>query len=151
VTPEQIEQLYDLAKEREEKALLQVKQARLFVSQHKQQLEALYHYRKEYMDEFNQKQQRGGTLNVGHYQSYHQFLHQIDQAIVKQQDAMPQVEQHLKQALDIWQALHQKCKAFEMLADKQRDAQFLQDEHYEQTLQDEFVTLQYQSRRSKKR
>lgn len=140
---EQLEQLYDLAKEEEDKALLQVKQARSFLAQHQQQLEALYHYRREYMNDFDKKLKQHTGIKSSDYQHYHQFLHQLDQAVKKQLDKMPEIEAHLQKCLDHWQVFHQRCKAFTTLMDKRKDEEFLQNEHLEQHMQDEFVTRSF--------
>ena len=54
---EQLEQVFNLAKEKEEQALVQLKNARIYLQQNEQQMSSLTFYKDDYIKQFSKKQQ----------------------------------------------------------------------------------------------
>ena len=112
-------------------------------------MEALYHYRNEYLADFQRQQSTHQSLPASSYQHYYRFLDQLDEAIKQQAEKLPELEAHLQRCLTAWQALHHKRKAFAQLIQKHEDERLYQEQTLEQVLEDEFVMRMQHWKRSR--
>ncbi|MDB2386231.1 flagellar export protein FliJ [Shewanella sp.] len=136
-----------LNKDAEEQASLQVRSAQLALQKQQNQLDALQNYRLDYMKQM--EQQQGQNISASHYHQFHQFVRQIDAAIVQQVNSVQEASKQQQYRQINWQEKQQKRKAVELLlANKAEKAQLL-EQRKEQKLVDEFASQQFyrQSRR----
>ncbi|MEZ9236182.1 flagellar export protein FliJ [Shewanella sp. 10N.286.52.A9] len=130
-----------LNKEAEEQAALQLKSAQLEQQKHQSQLDALNNYRLEYMKQMGENQ--GKTLSASQYHSFHEFIKQVDQALLQQVNAVKEAEKQTGYRQVHWQEKQQKRKAVELLLEKNaQKAQQLANKK-EQKASDEFAMQQF--------
>jgi len=130
-----------LTKDAEEQASLQLRSAQLELQRRQSQLKALQDYRLDYMKQM--EQQQGQQISASYYHQFHQFVRQVDNAIVQQvntvQEALTQ-QQHRQRH---WQEKQQKRKAVELLLAKKAEAAQLAEQRREQKMVDEFASQQF--------
>ncbi len=128
-------------KEAEEQAALQLKSAQLELQKCQGQLDALNNYRLEYMKQMGETQ--GKTLSASEYHSFHEFIKQVDQALIQQVNAVKETEKQTGYRQVHWQEKQQKRKAVEMLLEKNAlKAQIIANKR-EQKASDEFAMQQF--------
>ena len=130
-----------LNKEAEEQAALQLKSAQLEQQKFEGQLEALNNYRLEYMKQMNENQ--GKTLSASEYHSFHEFIKQIDQALVQQVNTVKEAQNQTQHRQVNWQQKQQKRKAVELLLAKNADKAQQIANKQEQKASDEFAMQQF--------
>ncbi|WP_119968993.1 flagellar export protein FliJ [Shewanella japonica] len=136
-----------LNKEAEEQAALQLKSAQLEQQKHQSQLDALNNYRLEYMKQMGENQ--GKTLSASQYHSFHEFIKQVDQALLQQVNAVKEAEKQTGYRQVYWQEKQQKRKAVELLLEKNaQKAQQLANKK-EQKASDEFAMQQFIRKKSR--
>ncbi|ARD23212.1 MULTISPECIES: flagellar export protein FliJ [Shewanella] len=136
-----------LNKEAEEQAALQLKSAQLEQQKHQSQLDALNNYRLEYMKQMGENQ--GKTLSASQYHSFHEFIKQVDQALLQQVNAVKEAEKQTGYRQVHWQEKQQKRKAVELLLEKNaQKAQQLANKK-EQKASDEFAMQQFIRKKSR--
>jgi len=134
-----------LATEAEEQAAQQLQSAQLALKKCQSQLVALRNYRLEYMKQMETN--HGKTISASYYHQFHQFVRQIDDAIVKQITSITEADNQRLHRQKYWQEKQQKRKAVELLlAHKAKKAQ-LAELRLEQKLIDEFASQQFYRKR----
>ncbi|MCG9729269.1 flagellar export protein FliJ [Shewanella sp. Isolate13] len=130
-----------LSQEAEEQASLQLRSAQLEWQKRQNQLEALQNYRLDYMKQM--EQQQGQSISASNYHQFHQFVRQVDAAIVQQLNAVQDADNQRQHRQVHWQEKQQKRKAVELLlANKAAKAQ-LAELRAEQKMVDEFASQQF--------
>ena len=138
---DQFEQVLNLAKEKEEQALVQLRNARIYLQQNEQQMSSLTFYKDDYIKQFSKKQQ--GLVSGQMHQQYHDFLMNIDRSMERQRMALKEIQEHVEHCHRQWQVLNQKYRAIEKLIEREKKALILREELNEQNELDEFVNAQY--------
>ena len=136
-----------LAKEAEETAALELREAHSKVQQCEAQLQALNRYRLEYMQQLKDK--ASTQVSIVFFQQFHKFIKQIDDAIEQQLHAKAQVKDIHARKQSQWMQQQQKRKAVEQLLDKTAKAVELKAVRQEQKLNDEFAMQQFYRRQAK--
>ena len=136
-----------LNKEAEEQAALQLKSAKLELQRFEGQLESLNNYRLEYMRQMGDNQ--GKVLSASEYHSFHQFIKQVDQALLQQVNTVKEAQKQTHHRQVHWQEKQQKRKAVEMLLAKNAQKAQLIANKREQKESDEFAMQQYVRKKRK--
>ncbi|GGQ26298.1 flagellar export protein FliJ [Shewanella litoralis] len=130
-----------LAVAAEEKAALQLKAAQFERQKRQGQLDALNNYRLDYMKQM--EGHTGTTLRANQYHQFHQFIRQVDQAILQQMAVVKDGEKQVGYRQQHWQETQQKRKAVEMLLAKKATKEQIAESKREQKMSDEFAMQQY--------
>lgn len=130
-----------LAEEAEEQASLQLRSAQLEWQRRQNQLEALQNYRLDYMKQM--EQQQGQSISASHYHQFHQFVRQVDAAIVQQVAAVQDADNQRQHRQVHWQEKQQKRKAVELLLANKAEKARLAELRVEQKMVDEFASQQF--------
>ncbi|AZQ11147.1 flagellar export protein FliJ [Shewanella khirikhana] len=144
--PDPLLTVLKLAQEAEEQAALALRAAQLDLGKLKQQLDALNHYRLDYMRQIAAKE--GTNIGASAYQQFHRFIKQIDQAIAQQVQAVQGADKQLAHRRQTWMERQQKRKAVELLLQHKADKREAVALRQEQKLADEFAMQQFIRRRS---
>ncbi|WP_144209950.1 flagellar export protein FliJ [Shewanella donghaensis] len=128
-------------KEAEEQAALQLKSAQLELQKTESQLDALNNYRLEYMKQMGENQ--GKVLSASQYHSFHEFIKQVDQALVQQVNTVKEAQKQTHHRQVHWQEKQQKRKAVELLLEKNAQKALQIANKREQKDSDEFAMQQY--------
>lgn len=139
--PDPLFTVLKLAKEAEEQAALALRGAQLELQKLKQQLDALNHYRLDYMRQIAAKE--GTNIGASAYQQFHRFIKQIDQAIAQQVLAVQGGEKQLAHRRASWLERQQKRKAVELLLQHKADKREALAQKQEQKLADEFAMQRF--------
>ncbi len=138
--------LLDQAKDKEDKAVAALGQARSELDGYYQQLKQIEKYRLDYCAQLVERGQAG--LTASQYGHLNRFLTQLDETLSKQRDA----EEHFKSQVDAceahWIEVRKQRRSYEWLMEKkQLELQRLRDKQ-DQKLMDEFSTLSFNRRRN---
>ncbi|RTR39344.1 flagellar export protein FliJ [Shewanella canadensis] len=136
-----------LATEAEEQAALQLQSAQLALQKCQSQLGALRNYRLDYMKQMETN--HGKTISASYYHQFHQFVRQIDDAIVKQITSITEADTQRLYRQQYWQEKQQKRKAVELLLAHKAEKAQLAELRLEQKLTDEFASQQFYRKRSR--
>ncbi|MCE9686698.1 MULTISPECIES: flagellar export protein FliJ [Shewanella] len=136
-----------LASDAEEQAGLQLKAAQLDLQKRQGQLTALNNYRLDYMKQMDS--QLGQKISASNYHQFHQFIRQIDEAIVQQHKQVNEATTQTQYRQQHWLEKQQKRKAVELLLANKADKALMLEAKREQKMSDEFASQQfYRNRRS---
>ncbi|GIU20191.1 flagellar export protein FliJ [Shewanella sp. MBTL60-007] len=130
-----------LSQEAEEQASLQLRSAQLEWQKRQNQLEALQNYRLDYMKQM--EQQQGQSISASNYHQFHQFVRQVDAAIVQQVAAVQDADNQRQHRQVHWQEKQQKRKAVELLLANKAEKARLAELRVEQKMVDEFASQQF--------
>ena len=139
-----------LVYEQREKQVEQAQQAyqkaqkALFV-QH-QQLQNLHDYHRQYITQLTEKGSQG--LSISELSKYQQFIVQIEEGIIGQQQRLVQFEYDVHDRKKEWLESQVNCKAMAMLLEKKALKRAETADRKEQQLLDEFATFQYFQKRN---
>lgn len=138
-----------IALDEEEQAALQLKSAQLALQKSQSQLSALQNYRLDYM-----KQMEGHydqNISASFYHQFHQFIRQIDEAIVKQNAHVAEATTQRTHRQSYWQDKQQKRKAVELLLEQKAVKREQVAQRQEQKMLDEFSLQQFLQKNSTRR
>ncbi|WP_299016154.1 flagellar export protein FliJ [uncultured Photobacterium sp.] len=136
-----LELILERAKDDEHKASLALNNARIERDTYYQQLQQIEQYRLDYCQQLTARGLDG--LSASSYNHLQKFLGQLDETLVKQKEAGGQFEQQVEQCSEFWNEMRKKRQSIEWLQEKkQAERQALRDKQ-EQTMMDEFATLQF--------
>jgi len=135
-----------LAQDAEKQAAQQLKSAQLALQKSQAQMDALRHYRLDYMKQM--KSHQGKQVSANYYHQFHKFVEQIDEAITKQYVSLNEADSQRMHRQLHWQQQQQKRKSIELLLDKKAIQAQLAELRQEQKISDEFASLQFSRRRS---
>lgn len=130
-----------LNQEAEEQASLQLRAAQLELQRRQSQLKALQDYRLDYMKQM--EQQQGKNISASYYHQFHQFVRQVDDAIVQQVNSVQEAHTQQKHRQTHWQEKQQKRKAVELLLANKAEKAQLAEQRREQKMVDEFASQQF--------
>jgi flagellar FliJ protein len=85
----------------------------------------------------------GTTLRANQYHQFHQFIRQVDSAIIQQVAAVKDAEKQVGYRQIHWQEKQQKRKAVEMLLSQKATKAMVIEAKREQKMSDEFAMQQY--------
>ncbi|MCL1093763.1 flagellar export protein FliJ [Shewanella kaireitica] len=130
-----------LNQEAEEQASLQLRAAQLELQRRQSQLKALQDYRLDYMKQM--EQQQGKNISASYYHQFHQFVRQVDDAIVQQVNSVQEANTQQQHRQTHWQEKQQKRKAVELLLANKAEKAQLAEQRREQKMVDEFASQQF--------
>lgn len=130
-----------LTQEAEEQASLQLRAAQLELQRRQSQLKALQDYRLDYMKQM--EQQQGKNISASYYHQFHQFVRQVDDAIVQQVNSVQEASTQQQHRQTHWQEKQQKRKAVELLLANKAEKAQLAEQRREQKMVDEFASQQF--------
>ena len=130
-----------LNQEAEEQASLQLRAAQLELQRRQIQLKALQDYRLDYMKQM--EQQQGKNISASYYHQFHQFVRQVDDAIVQQVNSVQEANTQQQHRQAHWQEKQQKRKAVELLLANKAEKAQLAEQRREQKMVDEFASQQF--------
>ncbi|MEZ9822575.1 flagellar export protein FliJ [Shewanella sp. 10N.286.45.A1] len=130
-----------LNQEAEEQASLQLRAAQLELQRRQSQLKALQDYRLDYMKQM--EQQQGKNISASYYHQFHQFVRQVDDAIVQQVNSVQEAHTQQQHRQTHWQEKQQKRKAVELLLANKAEKAQLAEQRREQKMVDEFASQQF--------
>lgn len=136
-----------LATEAEEQAALQLKSAQLTLQKSQGQLDALRNYRLDYMKQM--EGHHGKNISASYYHQFHQFVKQVDEAIIKQIASVTEADNQRAHRQSHWQEKQQKRKAVELLLEHKAEKAKLVESRLEQKMIDEFASQQFYRKRSR--
>lgn len=140
-----LQRVFTLAREAEDKAAMVVKTVSLSCEQSKQQLQVLQNYRLDYLQQV--ADQQGQVVSANHFQQFHRFIAQLDDAIARQLQARQHLENNKLRAQQSWNEKHQKTRAIELLLEQKAQQQQKKVLRAEQKLSDEFTQQQFYRRK----
>lgn len=130
-----------LAQDAEEQAALLLKSAQLDCQKRQNQLNALNHYRLDYMKQMQSWQ--GQAISASNYHQFHRFIRQIDDAIAQQNRVVADGEVQKNYRQQHWLDKQKKRKAVELLLANKANKRQAAELKYEQKLTDEFASQQF--------
>lgn len=140
-----IEFLLEQAKDKEDKAVMALGNARSELEDYYQQLKQIEQYRLDYCQQLVERGQAG--LTASQYGHLNRFLTQLDETLSKQRDA----EQHFKSQVEgcesHWLEVRKQRRSYELLIEKKQAEKQRLENKREQKLMDEFSTLSFNRRR----
>ncbi len=136
-----------LAEDAEEQASLQLRSAQLELQRRQNQLDALQNYRLDYMKQM--EQQQGQSISASHYHQFHQFVRQIDTAIIQQVNTVQEADNQRQHRQIYWQEKQQKRKAVELLLANKAEKDKVAELRAEQKMVDEFASQQFYRKRQR--
>ncbi|MGS0673876.1 flagellar export protein FliJ [Shewanella sp. 30m-9] len=145
--PDPLHMVLKLTQDAEEQASLQLRSAQLELQRRQSQLEALQNYRLDYMKQM--EQQQGQSISASHYHQFHQFVRQIDAAIVQQVNTVKDADTQRQHRQAYWQEKQQKRKAVELLLANKAEKAKLAELRSEQKMVDEFASQQFYRKRQR--
>ncbi|ABZ76018.1 flagellar export protein FliJ [Shewanella halifaxensis HAW-EB4] len=145
--PDPLHMVLKLTQDAEEQASLQLRSAQLELQRRQNQLEALQNYRLDYMKQM--EQQQGQSISASHYHQFHQFVRQVDAAIVQQVNAVKDADNQRQHRQVYWQEKQQKRKAVELLLANKAEKAKLAELRAEQKMVDEFASQQFYRKRQR--
>ncbi|MBL6734419.1 MAG: flagellar export protein FliJ [Shewanellaceae bacterium] len=143
----QLEQLLTIYQEHEKAALTQLKEARVYLMQHQQQVAALQGYQQDYRESLPQNTNDKQCLSATTLHQFDGFIGQIGQSIHRQVKVIAEVELHVDRCYQAWLAQHKKTQAIENIMEKEKKKQRSIEEQREQRLQDESNQRRYPHRK----
>ncbi|MGS0695561.1 flagellar export protein FliJ [Shewanella sp. 0m-4] len=145
--PDPLHMVLKLTQDAEEQASLQLRSAQLELQRRQSQLEALQNYRLDYMKQM--EQQQGQSISASHYHQFHQFVRQIDAAIVQQVNTVKDADTQRQHRQAYWQEKQQKRKAVELLLANKAEKAKLAELRSEQKMVDELASQQFYRKRQR--
>ncbi|MFA5627381.1 MAG: flagellar export protein FliJ [Thiohalomonadaceae bacterium] len=110
---------------REEDAARELGKAQRQLKEQKDRLAELCLYRKEYLQTF--QAQGSASISAVHFQEFHRFLANLEQAIEQQQLVVQNASRLCAQKNELWQQTHIKSKSMGMVVER-----YEEQEQYEQ-------------------
>lgn len=104
----------------------------------KQQLLQLKHYHQEYAERLNRERQQG--FSITNYRNFLRFIGTLETAISEQNNKVVQLSAQRAEIKQQWQALRQRCKAYETLIERTRQAAQYEANRQEQRHNDEIAS-----------
>jgi len=132
------QRLLELSQDKLERSSEALKLANQSYQQAQQQLQQLKGYHLEYTNRLNQESQKG--FSIANYRNFHRFINTLETAISEQNSRLQTLSSQRMQVQQQWQALRQRCQAYETLIERQNTAARLQADKLEQRNNDELAT-----------
>lgn len=144
---DQLEQLLTIYQDHEKAALTQLKEARVYLMQHQQQVSALQGYQQDYRKTLLEQTDAQSCLPATTLQQFDGFIGQIGQSIQRQVQVIDEVQLHVERCYQTWLEQHKKTQVIENMIEKEKQRQRSMLEQREQRLLDELSQLRYLRRK----
>lgn len=133
--------VYEQREKQVEQALQVYQKAQKALFSQHQQLQNLHDYHRQYITQLTDKGSQG--VSISELSKYQQFIVQIEEGIVGQQQRLVQFEYDVHDKKKLWLESQVNCKAMAMLLEKKALKRAEIADRKEQQLLDEFATFQY--------
>ena len=143
----QLEQLLAIYQDHEKAALTQLKEARLYLMQHQQQVAALQGYQQDYRQTLSENTDVQQRLSATRLQQFDGFIGQIGQSIQRQVQVIAEVQLHVDRCHQAWLEQHKKTQAIEKMIEKEKKLQRSIVEQREQRMLDELSQRRFSRRK----
>jgi len=141
-----LEFLLEQAKNKEDKAVLALGNARNELEKYYQQLKQIEQYRLDYCQQLVERGQSG--LTASQYGHLNRFLTQLDETLSKQRQAEEHFKSQVANCESHWLEVRKQRRSYEWLIEKKQTEYQRAQEKRDQKLMDEFSTLSFNRRRS---
>jgi len=122
--------LAELAKSKEQAAVIALGQSNKVHAENIKKLESLKQYRLEYIEKFTQTGQTGMPVNNMH--TYKNFIEGIEQAINEMKVLIVESEQQCNESRKIWQHVHSKTEVMKSTVNRYKKQELDEDNRQEQ-------------------
>jgi len=138
---QQLQMVFRLEQEKEDKLAREFQQAQQNLEENKQKMTGIETYRMDYLRQMQQKGNEGVTIDsYGHFQA---FVTKLEEAIKQQSTVISTAFQVVTQRKNLWLEQQRKRKAVEMLIDKHHASVRAKADKAEQALLDEVATQRF--------
>lgn len=137
----QLELLQRLESEKEMELAKNLKAAQSFLESSQAKLKEAHAYKLDYLKRMQQEGQAG--VRGGNYQHLQNFIVQLEEGILAQQNAVDTANQVVEQRRKIWLEQRTKVKAVETLIDNKKLKQQMVINKQEQNAADEFASQKF--------
>jgi len=132
-----LHQLIELARSKSDNAARSLGKSRSHEEEETAKLRLLLEYRREYMLRFDEAGRAG--LDRSAWSNYREFLHKLDSAIEQQNQVVAQRHLTVEERRTVWTAASRRLKSFDMLDQRQQQAERASERKREQRDHDELA------------